>query len=201
MGATSTRLWFAVGAAAVLALTVTVSPATAQASEPDRVGRHVPYGHPVPGLAPSGVANDGQYLDENGRVIASHADDLKANPLPQAQLSSCTPISGRDNPHYSSGDVSGHGWWDKGTCSSNTAHVYNCLYEYYTDGTWRQKACSARQQLRPYHPYGDRTTARASCNYIGPYISWRNHVDVDADGQNDPPDRPYNQANVQCTVN
>lgn len=113
----------------------------------------------------------------------------------------CTPESGRDNPHYSSGDVSGHGWWKKGTCTANTAHVFNCLYEWYTDGTWRQKACSPKKQLRPYTGSGDRTVARATCNSTARTISWRNHVDVDVDGQIETSEQPYNQANVNCVVN
>lgn len=52
-------------------------------------------------------------------------------------------------------DVSGHRWWKKGTCTTSTTHVYNCLYEWYTDGSKRQKTCSTTKQLRPYTGSGE----------------------------------------------
>lgn len=94
-------------------------------------------------------------------------------------------------PAISSGDVSGHGWWKKGDCTANTAHVFNCLCEWYTDGTWRPKACSPTKQLRPYTGSGDRTVAGATCNSTAQTIFWRNHVDVE--GQIDTSEQPYNQ--------
>lgn len=152
----------------------------------------------VPGLAPPDIRDRAQYVDEFGRVI-----DFGTSETPSAgdvAASSCQPISLPDNPHYSSGDVSGHGQWDKGTCTSNQAYVYNCLYEYYTDGTWRRKACSAKVLLYPKSVSNNRSTARRACDSTGQLISWRNHVDVDVVGQNDPPDKPYRQANVWCVV-
>ncbi|MET8150202.1 hypothetical protein ACIBSW_24085 [Actinoplanes sp. NPDC049668] len=176
----------AVVLSAVLAATVVgATPATAAVS----------YQDAVPGLAPA-EATDAVYLDLQGNRI----DEPGSAASEQAALG-CTPESGRDNPHYSSGDVSGHGWWKKGTCTAATAHVFNCLYEWYTDGSWRQKACSTTRQLRPYTGSGDRAVARATCNSTGQTISWRNHVDVDVDGQVDSSEKPYNQANVNCVVN
>ncbi|WP_257578072.1 hypothetical protein [Streptomyces sp. JJ38] len=114
-------------------------------------------------------------------------------------LAGCTPYSGRDNPHYSGGDVSGHGWWKKGTCTENRAVVYNCLYEWYTDNSWRRKACSEKETLKPYTGSGQRTVARAKCDNRA-QTSWRNHVDVDVIGQGDTAERPYRQAEVDCRV-
>jgi hypothetical protein len=114
--------------------------------------------------------------------------------------SSCTPGSGRDNPHYTAPDVSGHGWWTKRNCSGSTATVYNCLYEYYTDDAWRQKACSPKA-LKPGGGSAQRTNARVTCNSTGETISRRNHVDVDVNGENDTAEEPYNQADVNCVVN
>lgn len=111
----------------------------------------------------------------------------------------CTPYSGRDNTHYSSGDASGHGWWKKGNCSNNTANVKNCIYEYYTDGSWRLKACSPTKTLPPYTGSGARTVARADCDNRT-YTSWRNHVDVDVIGEIDTGERPYNQSLPDCRV-
>lgn len=46
-----------------------------------------------------------------------------------------------------------------------------------------------------------RTNARVTCNSTGETISWRNHVDVDVNGENDTAEEPYNRANVNCAVN
>jgi hypothetical protein len=181
--------------AGVMAIVVlaAVLPSSAAYAEPS-----VSYQDAVPGRAPAGAASDAVYLDRQGRVISEPGSGT-ASSAPTAALG-CTPESGRDNPHYSSGDVSGHGWWKKGTCTASTAHVYNCLYEFYTDNTWRQKACSSTKQLRPYTGSGDRTVARARCNPTAGLISWRNHVDVDVDGQVDTAEKPMNQADVVCVV-
>jgi hypothetical protein len=95
--------------------------------------------------------------------------------------------------------VSGHGWWKKGNCSNDRAKVYNCLYEFYTDNSWRQKDCSPTRELRPYTGSGDRTVARRTCD-DRIMTSWRNHVDVEVIGEIDTGEWPYNQANVDCRV-
>ena len=188
-----------------LAAVAGMIPASAAHATPDGASSssaQVSYENAVPGLAPAGAASGAVYLDRQGRRISEWGPAVSAPPSSaRAAAIGCTPESGRDNPHYSSGDVSGHGWWKKGTCTAATAHVFNCLYEWYTDGTWRQKACSTKKQLRPYTGSGDRTVARATCNSTSQTISWRNHVDVDVDGQVDGSEAPYNQANVACVVN
>ena len=157
----------------------------------------VTYANAVPGLAPADVADRARYVDEHGRTIDPAAN---ATPGAGALAASCQPISLPDNPHWSSPDVSGHGLWEKGNCTSNTAKVWNCLYEFYTDGTWRRKACSAKVTLKPKSQSNNRSTARRKCDSTGQLISWRNHVDVDVDGQSDPPDQPSRQAEVWCVV-
>lgn len=152
----------------------------------------------APGLAPDG-ASGGIYLDENGHVLALDGPSAQAAEV-VTPFSGCTPGSGRDNPHYTAPDVSGHGWWTKGNCSGTTATVYNCLYEYYTDGTWRQKACSPKKKLKPGGGSAQRTNARVTCDSTGESISWRNHVDVDVNGESDTAEEPMNQANVYCVV-
>lgn len=146
-------------------------------------------------------------MDENGLEISGAGATPQATPdaddsTARAASFRCTPYSGVDNSHYSSGDVSGHGWWDRGNCGSSvsTATVYNCLYEYYTDATWRRKACSPKKTLKPGGGSVQRTVARARCNPTSAYISWRNHVDVDVNGKADTPEEPYKQANVVCVV-
>ncbi len=95
--------------------------------------------------------------------------------------------------------MSGHGWWKKGNCTGDRANVYNCLYEWYTDNSWRQKACSPHKELRPYTGSGDRTVAHVTCNSSAS-TSWRNHVDVDVIGESDTSGWPSNQADVPCWV-
>lgn len=76
----------------------------------------------------------------------------------------------------------------------------NCLYEYYTDGSWRRKACSRRVELAPRARGGLRTTARRVAD-TGQETSWRNHVAVDVIGEEDTQGWPYNQAQVDRRVN
>lgn len=167
------------------------APATAQ-EEPN-----VPfasYEDAVPGVALPAADDVARYLDEAGNVIA---DPMGA----EISVFHCTPESGRDYPHISANgtDVSGHGWWNKGNCSNDRANVYNCLYEYYTDNTWRRKDCSVTTELRPRREGGGRTNARRTCaNRL--VASWRNHVDVDVIGEADSAEKPYRQADVDCQV-
>jgi len=98
--------------------------------------------------------------------------------------------------------VSGHGWWTRENCTGSTATVFNCLYEFYDDGTWRQKACSPKAKtLKPGGGSAQRTNARVRCDSTGEAVSWRNHVDVDVNAKSDTGEQPYNQANVNCVVN
>jgi hypothetical protein len=148
----------------------------------------------IPGFMPPGADATTVFLDESGQVIpmpttaAAEADGLW-----------CTPVSGRDNPHQSVADVSGHGWWDKGSCSNNQADVWNCLAEWYTDNTWRWKACSPLTRLSPGGGAGNRTTARSYCETFE-LTSWRNYVDVNVVDEWDTAEQPYNGANVYCRV-
>ena len=162
-----------------------------------------------PGVAPDEVTAGAVYLDMAGNVMPLDADgspltepDSDATTQQAAvQFGPCTPYSGRDNPHRSSTGVavSGHGWWGKGDCSNNSARVYNCLYEWYTDNSWRQKDCSAKAVLSPGGGSSDRTTARRSCGSLL-VTSWRNHVDVDVIGEWDSGENPMRQADVDCRV-
>ncbi|MEW2490873.1 hypothetical protein [Streptomyces sp. NPDC048411] len=193
-------------AAATLALGLGISAVAApsvNAAEPTGLRANstrtfASYQDAVPGVAPSDADATAVYLDPSGQVIPrTDATDATT----EAALA-CTPVSGRDNPHRSSTGVavSGHGWWDKGSCSNNRANVYNCLYEWYADNTWRQKTCSPVKELAPGGGSSNRTTARRDCDNTV-YTSWRNHVDVDVIGEADTAEWPYNQANVYCRIN
>lgn len=113
----------------------------------------------------------------------------------------CTPDTGVDNRHRSSTGiaVSGHGWWNKGNCTGDTATVQTCLYEYYTDGTWRRKACGENGNLKPGGGGVSRVPARRDCDTTE-MTSWRNHVDVDVNWEADSGEVGYRQANVACRV-
>ncbi len=173
------------------------APARAVAAEPTglRAGAtSVPSKDAVPGIAPPGADKTAVYLDSAGRVIPTAKSPSAVS---ETAGIGCTPVSGRDNPHPSAGDVSGHGWWDKGNCSNDRANVYNCLYEWYTDNSWRQKACSPTKELWPGGGSANRTVARHACADTQ-RTSWRNHVNVDVIGEIDTGEWPYNQADVNC---
>ena len=179
-------------------LSLSVGTATAQATE------SVSFEDAVPGIAPPSADKNEVYLDSTGQEIPmNNSAPVGQNPDKTSELEAaaigCTPISGRDNPHYSSGDVSGHGWWHKGTCSNNRAKVRNCLYEYCTNGSWRLKVCSPTKELNPGGGSASRTVARTDCDNRTS-TSWRNHVDVDVIGEIDTGENPYTQAQVACRV-
>lgn len=127
-----------------------------------RRGRHVPR-------------REGQRSVDAGGVDADRVAG-------RALLIGCTPGNGADNPHYTTPDVSGHGTYGKGTCTNNTANVYNCLYEWYTDNTWRQKKCSSTVTVTAGGGSGNRSNARHVCHSTSQLISWRNHEDVHTAG-------------------
>lgn len=151
-----------------------------------------------PGLAPAGA--EGTYLDQQGNVLPMPGADTDSA-AGKALFLGCTPGNGADNPHYTAPDVSGHGTYVKGTCTNNTAKVFNCLYEFYTDNTWRQKACSTTVTVKAGGGSGNRSNAQHACDSTGQTISWRNHEDVDVIGEIDTGDNPFRQANVNCVVN
>lgn len=201
----STVLRVVAAASVAVGVVSFTSPATAQARV--QPAQAATYADAVPGLAPPGLGDHARYVDEQGRTI-DPATNGKIDPATNGKQDGeattsaigCTPVTLPDDPHWSSPDVSGHGQWNKGDCTSNTAHVQNCLYEYYTDGTWRRKACSATVQLKPKTESNNRTTARRTCDSTSQLISWRNHVDVDVDGEVDSSGTEYHQASVYCVV-
>jgi hypothetical protein len=74
----------------------------------------------------------------------------------------CQPRADGDDPHLSSGDISAHGWWYRGTCPNTKATVDVRLFEYYSDGTWRLKA-ENWGSVWPGGGSGNRVTARRTC--------------------------------------
>jgi hypothetical protein len=182
---------------AVGGLSVPTAFASAPGNEPEPSGRYVTAAEAVPGVAPPGADETALYRDSAGREISMATSPSEGSKA----LIGCTPYSGRDNPHRSGTGVavSGHGWWDKGNCDNDRADVYNCLYEYYTDNSWRQKACSPKKVLKPGGGSSNRTAARHDCDDTQT-TSWRNHVDVDVIDEIDTGENPMRQADVACRV-
>ncbi|WP_328604429.1 hypothetical protein OG943_30855 [Amycolatopsis sp. NBC_00345] len=147
----------------------------------------VSYEDAVPGIAPP-----------NAPPASTPPDAAQTN---QPALS-CTPETFGDNPHLSStpGVISAHGWWKQGNCSNNKATVENCLYEFYTDGTWRRKACNTASGIFPGGGSANRSAANRACDSTQT-ISWRNRVDVDVDGELDTSETIDRQADVNCAIN
>jgi hypothetical protein len=148
----------------------------------------------IPGIAPPDTSTSGVFRAWDGVESYTGEDG-------EVQLIGCTPVTGIDNPHRSSTGVavSGHGWWNKGTCSNDTARVTVCLYEWYTDGTWRQKVCGSIDDLKPGGGSSRRVTARRNCDTTQP-TSWRSHVDVDVNWEVDTSEVPFRQADVACRI-
>ena len=191
--------------AAVILIAITTSPGVADGGD-ESVDQVDSYEDATPSVASSDEAEVATYLDEDGEEIADPAnpDNSSEEVSPSEGFGiaaiGCTPVSGRDNPHFSGGDVSGHGWWGKGSCSKPTARVQNCLYEFYTDRSWRLKKCGAAKTLKPgTGGSANRTNARVKCG-TQTLTSWRNHVEVDVIGQVDSGEKPFTEKKVGCRV-
>jgi len=146
----------------------------------------VSYEDAVPGIAPP-----------DAPLISAPAEMALTNQLALG----CTPETYGDNPHLSStpGVISAHGWWKQGDCTNNKATVENCLYEYYTDGTWRRKACNTASGIFPGGGSANRSAANRPCDTTET-ISWRNRVDVDVDDEIDSSGTIDRQADVNCAI-
>ena len=75
-----------------------------------------------------------------------------------------------------------------------------CLYEFYTDNSWRQKACSDSKVIRYGGGTGAWVTTRTACHSTAT-TSRRNQADVDVVGEVDTGGTVYNQEDVACRVN
>lgn len=162
----------------------------ASAASPDPVSSS---GVAVPAAITPGSVILG-YKDQSGQVIS----------LPDSGVHpdlGCTPEGLPDHPHAPSGEdyVGGHGTWKKGTCHNDTAHVYNCLYEYYSDGYFYKKGCSKTVTLRAGESgRGHRSTVHVPCDSKKKSITWSNRIDVDVIGEIDTGDQPTKKKDVHC---
>lgn len=190
-------------AAAALPLSLTAFGGTASASAHPA---HVAVaGHPAQGASTVHVSNSAPPPGARP-ALAPRAERSGAGPVSdhsdrtRRQAIGCTPKTYAHNPHYSNGDASAHGQWDKGNCSNNTAHVTVGLYEYYTDGYFYRKAVSTKK-LKPKKVSNNSTVARATCDSRARDITWMNVVDVDVDGEIDSAERGTNKQDFSCVVN
>lgn len=101
---------------------------------------------------------------------------LPAGPAPASPDATCTPYVDGDNVHVSSGDVSGHGWWYRGSCANTKTTVTIYLYEYYSDGSWRYKD-SGSKYVYPGGGSANRAATRVSCTGVAS-AGWRTLVVV-----------------------
>lgn len=120
--------------------------------------------------------------------------------MSETSRSGCVYETKGDNPHYSRGDVSAHGWWLRRSneCPAR-ADVRVFLYgRWCEDGEceWRYLASNGGR-IRPGGGRGNRVTVRNKC-YTNEPTYYRSVVDVDILGQIDPPDQVENINQVRC---
>lgn len=180
--------------------------------QPNHVTQYIFDPNAAPGIASPSAAAAAVYVDERGGLISGPESNSTTSAAPSNTVAGgsnlqqpdfgCTPESLTDRPHPSStvpGDVSGHAWWRKGSCNNDTAKVFNCLFEYYNDGSFRRKACSDTKELKPAPRGSSRpfVNARTPCDSTIS-TTWRNRVDVNVDGEIDTGEQPYTNAVVAC---
>lgn len=155
-----------------------------QAVEPDA----------VPSVAPSGADTSAWWPGEPETRPAGEGGPTGAG-------AGCTPVADSDNPHLSGNrtDVSAHAWWYQGDCENDRATVTACLYEWYTDHTWRRKACNTNGNQKPGRSSSRWLNVRESCDSFE-RTSWRAHVDVDVNWEVDDPGVSTRGADVNCRV-
>lgn len=82
--------------------------------------------------------------------------------------------------HRSSGDASGHGWWENINTSATHADV-DIKLQAQVNGAWRDQTPWMTKRVRAGGGSANRTTARFDCNGSSRY-RWHSIVDVDLVG-------------------
>lgn len=141
-------------------------------------------------------------------VSVSQADLEKAAPRNNEGVSTawgCNPDTYADNPHTAKNgkDVSGHGWWGKGTCSNNKAWVTTRLYEWYNKSGgggafFFKKENRVKVGAKKTSGY-KRVNARVKCA-SKTRTTWMTAVDVDVVSEVDNSERASKKASVACRV-
>lgn len=125
--------------------------------------------------------------------------EIRSTPEDAAEIAACVAWAVGDNTHLSSGDVSGHGWWLRGTCDGATqALVTVHIQQLWDDGVWRNAGNKGEGYLRPKEDSNNRITARVPC-LTSVTTGWRSIVDVDIVGFADTPNRVFTpRQNLAC---
>lgn len=135
-----------------------------------------------------------------GRTDTEAVDSADSGATAQTVAGSCSYDTRGDWPHRSGTDVSAHGWWVflSGSCPAQ-ADVTVDLQQYWCDNWGCRWITRARGSKRVYAGGGsaNRANARKYCD-SSEYTGWRNVVDVDLVGVNDPADKAYIIQNVYC---
>lgn len=113
-------------------------------------------------------------------VVAAQSPAIAASNTSPDDSTPCTPVAQGDYVHVSSGDASGHGWWQPGTCTAGTDVVGVTLEEYLGDA-WEQEAW-ATGTVKPGGGSGNRVTARKTCS-SATMTYWRSVVVVSVGGE------------------
>ncbi|SFE61524.1 hypothetical protein SAMN04487819_11845 [Actinopolyspora alba] len=149
----------------------------------------------VPAVAPRDVGASSPRSGAKAETLAA------GDGAPAETPAGCNPVADSDNPHVSGNrsDVSAHAWWYQGDCDNDRATVTACLYEWYTDHTWRRKACNTNDNQKPGRSSSRWLNVRERCDSFA-RTSWRAHVDVDVNWEVDNPGVSTKQADVDCRV-
>lgn len=149
----------------------------------------------APGIAPKDLATKAM---EQMRANTSGGSE-------QSALWGCNPDTYSDNPHKSKNgtDVSGHGWWGKGTCDNNRAWVTTRLYEWYNSSSGGGAFFFKKESRNDVGAKGKsgyaRVNARLRCSSTK-RTTWMNAVDVDVISEVDNSERSMKKADVYCRV-
>lgn len=136
---------------------------------------------PVLGIAPSTAlaSTNSRLMDLHPIKVTSDRSRLRQGP---GDNTPCHPVAVGDYVHVSSGDASGHGWWEPGTCAGGTAYVCVQLQED-LGGSWQWKGSGTCAYLpTPGGGSGKRVTTRVTCASTEK-TSWRSNVSVNYEGE------------------
>lgn len=92
----------------------------------------------------------------------------------------CAAVTRGDYVHVTYGQASGHGWWERGTCTATQADVTVQLQQYFSDGSWRNSGSPGTRRIAP-NQTSTRANARVTCASTAT-TGWRSVVDVDIVG-------------------
>ncbi len=109
----------------------------------------------------------------------------------------CTFWMRGDNVHKSSGDASGHGWWENVDCNATQA-VVTVQLQQYINGSWVDAGSPGSKTVYSGGGSANRAVGRASCN-TSDWTAWRSEIGVDLIGILDTPGKYYTPTrNLYC---